>query len=291
MNQDRKSAQLLIPLLRGEDVKRWHVEPEGLFLINTPRGKIDIEKYPAIRDWLLPFKADLEERATVQEWWELQQAQLAYQPKFAGPKVIWPQFLDRPEFCVEKEGIFPINKCYLFSTDDEALVALLNSRAVWFCFVSTSVVKRGGFREATAQHIGPLPWPDLSKGRRTQLVNLSQSCRKAAGQSLAIRIDFHHRILSDLAPPERQKLTGKLENFWMLDFAAFRAELKKAFKAEIAVKDRDGWEKYLAEKSAEVIKLRADIEAAECATDAIVYKLFDLTPDEIKLLENSLDGQ
>ena len=77
----------------------------------------------------------------------------------------------------------------------------------------------------------------------------------------------------------------------MLDFAAFRAEVKKALKTEIAVKDRDGWEKYLAEKSAEVVKLTAEIEAAERGIDAIVYELFDLTPDEIKLLEASLEGQ
>jgi len=291
VKQHKKSAELLMPLLRGEDVKRWHVESEGLFLINTPRGKIDIEKYPAIRDWLLPFKADLEDRATIQEWWELQQAQLAYQPKFSDPKVIWPQFLDRPEFCIEKEGFFPINKCYLFSADDEALVALLNSRAIWFCFVSSSVVKRGGFREATAQHIGPLPWPDMSKGQRTRLIHLSEMCRKAASRRLVIQTDFHNRVLSDLAIPGRQKLTGKLENFWTFDFAAFRAEVKKAFKSEIPVKDRDGWEKYLAERSALVVKLRAEIEAAEREIDAIVYKLFDLTPDEIKLLEDSLKGQ
>jgi type II restriction/modification system DNA methylase subunit YeeA len=67
--------------------------------------------------------------------------------------------------------------------------------------------------------------------------------------------------------------------------------VNRAFKTDIPVKDRDGWETYLEEKSAEVIKLTAEIEAAEREIDAIVYKLFDLTPDEIKLLEDSLEGQ
>jgi hypothetical protein len=56
------------PFLRGEDVKRWHVEPDHLFLINTPKGKVDIDAYPAIRDWLLPFKPDLEKRARPRLW-------------------------------------------------------------------------------------------------------------------------------------------------------------------------------------------------------------------------------
>ena len=81
--------ELLKPFLRGENIKRWRVEPEGLWLINTPRGKVKIDEYPAIRDWLRPFRKELEKRATKQEWWELQQAQLAYQPRS----------LQRPKLC------------------------------------------------------------------------------------------------------------------------------------------------------------------------------------------------
>jgi len=40
-----------------------------------------------------------------------------------------------------------------------------------------------------------------------------------------------------------------------------------------------------------VLKLTSQIEAAEHEIDAIVYKLFGLTPDEIKLLDNSLEGR
>ena len=89
---DPKSAELLKPFLRGENVKRWRVEPEGLWLINTPKGKVDIDAYPAVRDWLLPFKPELEKRATKQEWFELQQAQLAYQPKFEHAENCLPAF-------------------------------------------------------------------------------------------------------------------------------------------------------------------------------------------------------
>ena len=83
---------MLKPFLRGENVKRWRVEPEGLWLINTPKGKVDIDAYPAVRDWLLPFTPELEKRATKQEWFELQQAQLAYQPKFETTKIIYGHF-------------------------------------------------------------------------------------------------------------------------------------------------------------------------------------------------------
>ena len=110
------------------------------------------------------------------------------------------------------------------------------------------------------------------------------------------RPNFHiqsavrHRIL-DLSPPERKKLSRKLEDWWMLDFAQFRDEVKHVFRADIAVNERAEWEGYLAKNTAEVRKLDAEIEKAEREIDAIVYRLFELTPEEIKLLEDSVAGQ
>jgi hypothetical protein len=77
----------------------------------------------------------------------------------------------------------------------------------------------------------------------------------------------------------------------MLDFKSFRAEINKAFKDDIPLKQRNDWENYLREESEKVRRLTAEIEQAERAIDSIVYKLFDLTPDEIALLESSLTGQ
>jgi hypothetical protein len=73
--------------------------------------------------------------------------------------------------------------------------------------------------------------------------------------------------------------------------STFQAEIKKAFKADIPLKQRNEWESYLREEGARMRRLTAQIEEAEREIDAIVYKLFDLTPDEIALLESSLAGQ
>ena len=98
-----KSADLLRPFLRGENIKRWRVEPEGLWLINTPKGKVNIDAYPAIRDWLLPFRPELEKRATKQEWWELQQAQLAYQPRLRAAQDYIRTLCPRKDICIRSE--------------------------------------------------------------------------------------------------------------------------------------------------------------------------------------------
>ena len=97
--------------------------------------------------------------------------------------------------------------------------------------------------------------------------------------------------MADIAPSERPSLSRKLEEWWTLDFTNFRDEVKRVFKAEIPLKERGEWQAYLAEQGDKVRALSGDIEAAEREIDAIVYQLFELTPDEIKLLEVSIAGQ
>jgi hypothetical protein len=67
--------------------------------------------------------------------------------------------------------------------------------------------------------------------------------------------------------------------------------VQRAFRSEVPLRRRGEWEGYLAENRATVRRLTAEIEAAEREIDAIVYRLFELTPDEIALLEASLEGQ
>jgi len=290
VKQDKKSAELLKPFLKGEDIKRWRVEPEGLFLIYTPKGKVDIDKYPAIRDWLLPFKEELEKRATKQEWWELQQAQLAYQQAFSNPKIVYQDITSSNPFAMDQTGFFLANTCYFIPAAVGLLLAYLNSKLAWFFFSSVTNIARGGYLRLRTEFVEQIPIPTASKALTNQINKIGENCTELAARRLELQREVRHRILSDLAPAHT-KLVGKFQNFWTLDFAAFRTEAKKTFKTEIPVKDRDGWEKYLAEKSAEVIKLTAEIEIAEREIDAMVYRLFDLTPDEIKLLEDSLEGQ
>jgi tRNA1(Val) A37 N6-methylase TrmN6 len=291
IKQDKKSAKLLKPFLRGENVKRWRVEPEGLYLINIPKDKIDIDDYPAICDWLKPFKKQLEARATKQEWFELQQAQLSCQPQMNVPKIVYPEFSQGPKFSFDESASLVANKCFFLNAGFE-LLAYLNSRACWFwLFGQASPLRGGQWRlELREQYVSLLPVPRISGPGKESLARLARSASAAADERLKIQSAVRHRLF-DLAPSERRKLSGKLDEWWALDFAGFRSEVKRAFRADIAVKERGEWESYLKKNAAEVRKLDAEIKKAECEIDQIVYRLFDLTPEEIALLEASIAGQ
>ncbi|MCJ8498357.1 hypothetical protein MVI27_08795, partial [Chryseobacterium salipaludis] len=49
IEQDAKSAEIIRPILRGRDIKRYTFEFADLYIITTfPSLKIDIDKYPAV---------------------------------------------------------------------------------------------------------------------------------------------------------------------------------------------------------------------------------------------------
>ena len=285
--QDPRSAELLKPFLEGKDLKRWRVEPRGLWLIYIPKNRIEINDYPAIREWLIPFKTALEARATKQEWFELQQAQEAYAPHFAAPKISYPHFNDTRNFSFEPLGAFSNDKSYLIPTDDKALLGLLNSRVLWFMLSSMSPPVRGGFHELRVQYVEKLPIPAWNDGARAELASASEQASKAARERLILQTALTRRI-PDLCPPGRApKLTTRLQEWWTLpDFAAFRAEVKKVFKSDIPLAERSAWEDWITRDRAEIARLSAEIAKAEAQIDNIVYGLFDLTPDEIALLES-----
>ena len=287
--QDPKSSELLKPFLEGKDLKRWRAEPRGLWLIYIPQRRINIDDYPAIRDWLLPFKDNLEKRATKQEWFELQQAQEAYAPHFQPPKIAYGHFQDQPIYSMETTGAYSNNKTYFIPSGGWDLLAVLNSKVIWFDFCSRTTAVRGGWREATAQHVEKLPMPVIPDNARTELSRLANVAQKSAENRLALQTALTRRI-PDLCPAERDpKLTNRLQEWWTLpDFATFRAEVKKVFKADIPLADRSDWEDWITRDRVEIARLTAEIAQAEAQIDSIVYDLFDLTEDEIGLLEAAI---
>ena len=287
--EDPKSTDLLKPFLEGKDLKRWRAEPRGLWIIYIPKNRISIDDYPAIRDWLHPFKERLERRATKQEWFELQQAQEAYSEPFSKPKISYPHFNSEQNFSAELAGSFSNDKSYFIPNDDRFLLAYLNSAIGWFYLSDLAPAVRGGFHELRVQYVERLPIPDAINAQKNQLAALAEACQTATEKRYILQQALARRI-PDLAPAGTEpKLTNKLKEWWTLpDFAVFRAEVKKRFKTDIPLSERSDWEDWIARDKAEIARLSNEIKVNEDRINAIVYALFDLTEDEITLLESSL---
>jgi hypothetical protein len=232
----------------------------------------------------------LESRALDQKWFELQQAQTGYETYFNNPKIVFRDISDRPTFSLDRTGFYIDMTCFCLPSDDLALLALLNAKASWFFWKNLTPELRGGFVRLKRQFVTQLPIPIMAFGERNKLSKFASKCSDFAAQRQEVQTTVRHRLL-DFTTTHAIKFSRKLENWWTLDFAEFRDEVKRVFRTEIPVKERGQWESYLAEQGEKVRKLTTEIENAEREIDAIVYRLFDLTGEEIALLEASIKGQ
>ena len=277
-----RSADLLKPFLVGENLKRWHVESDDLWLIYTPKNRVDIDDYPALRDHLAPYREKLEKRATRQEWWELQQAQAAYAEQFDRPKIIYSDITNQSTFSIESSGAYPANTAYLIPSDDRTTCAWLNSRLAWFYFLGLTNIARGGYLRLRTDFVGQLPHFGNEDRAISELVG---TAHEAAGALHELKRAARHR-LGDLNAAA--KTLPALRDWPSLTFAELQAILQKRCRATIPVRERDEWEAWFDDQKAKAAELTDRIAAAEAKIDALVYRAFGLSPTEIAAIEDAV---
>lgn len=274
------SAGLLKPFLIGENLKRWHVERDDLWLAYIPKNRIDIERYPALRDFLSSRRDRLEARATQQQWWELQQAQANYEAAFLAPKIVYSDIANYGTFSIDRDAFYPANTVYFIPSNDDGLTSYLNSRLAWFFFAGLTNIARGGYLRLRTEFVSQLPLPDEAA--------LSQLREEGRVASLAAR------ALADLAVAVKHRLTdidlriASIHNWPSLTFAELQAVISTRYKVSIPVAQRDDWELWYSAKRVEALTLQRRIVEAEAEIDRRVYGHFGLTPTEIASIEHSL---
>ncbi|MGB3635342.1 MAG: hypothetical protein WA982_14970 [Rubrobacteraceae bacterium] len=136
------------------------------------------------------------------------------------------------------------------------------------------------------QFISRLPIPDTSTQEREKLGALTMEITEQARDRYTLHERARNRIFSDLGTPDK-KLNQKLTAWWNLDFFEFRAQIKKVFKQDIPLNERDEWEDWLEAQRGKHERYTSEIVRLETELNERVYALFDLTPDEIQVIEES----
>lgn len=85
---------------------------------------------------------------------------------------------------------------------------------------------------------------------------------------------------------EMEKLSKKLENWHELSYKEFIKELGKK-KIKMSLGEEAEWEEYFLAEQDKAQELIAEIERTDSEIDQMVYKLYDLTDDEVAIIEAS----
>lgn len=193
ISEDINNEKIIKPYLVGDNIRKYQIHFDDTYVIFTQHG-IDIDQYPAIKKYLEQFKESLEPRPKdwqngewpgrkpgKYQWYEIQDS-VEFHSEFAKPKIIYPEIAMESRFAFDTTGLFINNKGFFIPTTDLYLLAILNSKAIWFVLKGICSVlgdqDNGGRLELRSVFLKDLPIRKISfttyEDRRLSLVNESK---------------------------------------------------------------------------------------------------------------------
>jgi hypothetical protein len=142
---------------------------------------IDTDQLSQILDYLRPYKPELQNRATDQPWYELQQPQFRYSAAYSQPKIIFPDISKESRFALDESGAFIDMTVFAIPSTDRYLLGVLNSGVVLKFYSNISSQIREGYMRFKRQYVERIPIPTAGDGDRDNIADLVQSCISAKG--------------------------------------------------------------------------------------------------------------
>jgi hypothetical protein len=312
INAHPNSADIIKPLIQGTHLRPWYIENSSEFIIFARRG-ININLYPAIREYLEAHRKELEPRPLkwlgkewpgrkpgAYRWYELQDT-VDYWMRFEEPKIVWPDISKLPRFSMDLENRYLGNTGYVIPGGDYYLLAVLSTWATWFFISKTAQplrLREGRWQyRLIAQFMENVPIPDAADSERTTVADLARRASELGTQRYLLETHVQKRLTDLFGANSRGDVEGKLnqkaEEWWEQTFAQLGTALKASFKLSKSPfhspKVADDWEPYIRDKKAERDALKKQLASAEAEINDRVYRLFKLTKDEIALLQREVE--
>ena len=170
-----KTAELIRPILRGRDIKRYGYDWANLWLINTHNGikgvkpRIDINDYPAVKAHLDQYWDKISKRADKGDTpYNLRNC--AYLDDFFKPKIVWARLMriskseidSFPRFSKADAGYFVVDSlCFFTGKGIDKLCTFLNSSLATYYYLKNIAILDNGGMQMRQQYIEEIPCPPI----------------------------------------------------------------------------------------------------------------------------------
>jgi hypothetical protein len=158
---------------------------------------------------------------------------------------------------------------------------LLNSQLInWYCyrFIFAKAIRTMHFDNAVTNRI---PVPIIIN--QVTFIEKADAMIEFFKELQNKKERFINRLKTNF---EIEKVSNKLDSFYDFDFKTFLSELKKQ-KVNLSLAKQDEWEEYFNSYKTDINQIQSKIEKTDKEIDLMVYNLYGLSEQEIKIVENS----
>ena len=208
----QRTEELIRPILRGKDIKRYGYVDNGRYLINTHNGvkgkipRVDINDYPAVKAHLDQFWDKISKRSDKGDTpYNLRNC--AYLEDFSKPKVIYPNMTKYMPFVYDNMSYITNQKCFIITGIFVAyLTAFFNSSLFKYCFRDSFPELQGGTRELSKIFFEKIPVCKISDSQDVLFQEAVEDIQDKYTKQKAQRIDSMLFDLYKLTPDERKAI-------------------------------------------------------------------------------------
>ena len=301
ISKDPNALNLIGPILRGRDLTRYgkpiKAKLDSIILAKYGSFKNIMKNYPSIFDHLTQFEDQLKKRGQCtgslpttekpfsgqHHWLELDNNPTEeYLSLYRKPKIMYQKFQVSPCFIFDDQGLYCNDSMWIIPTENKALLGVLNSRMGWWLITKYCTQIQNGC-QLIWKYFGQIPVPDVSESPL-----LEQKVNSMI--SLKDRLESVKDILINLLQSKFviEKLSTKLQNWHELEFGEFSKELKKA-KVPLSLFEEAEWMQYFNEQKQKAQILKAEIDITDKEIDQMVYQLYGLSEEEIRVVEGEVN--
>ena len=159
-----KTAELIRPILRGRDIKRYGYDWADLWIINTHNGikgklpRVNVNEYPAIKKHLDQYWDKISKRADKGDTpYNLRNC--AYMEDFSKPKIVWGNLNLTASYAMIQDNSFINAPSPMIVPASKFLLAVLNSKLADYYVRQLGVTRNGGYFEYKPMFVEKLPVP------------------------------------------------------------------------------------------------------------------------------------
>lgn len=161
------------------------------------------------------------------------------------------------------------------------ILSLLNSKFIKFIY--ENLINESGkiFAQVKIIYIDELPIKNIPLEKQQPFIEKADKMLSLNKELQGLSQKFERILLRKF---DLEKLSTKLQEWYLLDFSDFIKELKR-LKVKLSLSQESEWEEYFLEEKSKAIAVDSEIKNTDKEIDSMVYRLYDLTDEEIKIIE------
>ena len=162
------------------------------------------------------------------------------------------------------------------------ILIIVNSKLLgWYHNKTSPKANKGLFPKILVNDVRNLPLVNIPLEKQQPFIEKADKMLSLNRELQDLSQKFQRMLLRKF---DLEKLSTKLQEWYLLDFSDFIKELKR-LKVKLSLSQESEWEEYFLEEKSKAIAVDSEIKNTDKEIDSMVYKLYDLTDEEIKIIE------